>query len=525
MFLDIKSPINLWKDYDVETLPLNTSALSAKYKNDVTVKEYYFDGYTTVDGRVRAFIRIYERTEAKGVILFLPDADEKLSYDIAKSMYDQGFTVAVLDYLGKSQNHARYTIYPRSLSACNSEGLDKFEIAEDEKYSRWYIWTCISRRACLLLKQLYGNNVFALGVGLGGSTVYKLTAFDDGLKACATLANIIPTVIGEGNGIINYHASLDNYAYSSISKVPLYMAFSSNDEDGSFDEMSELAQSTESLFHLRILERAFHNGIISACPAISKFFDDIAANTQIPFRAEIEPSNSDGNLYFNITTINGESVGALKLDLFVCFCMTDPSYRNWMKLNTIGLGENKFMAQINVCNVNMPIYAFANLISENGDVQSSALTTVLPKSLNIKEKTGVAHRKIYDGSMGTDCWTSRDGGIITQVQGPYGIDGVQSSTNSFTTFKPGDPLFKVSEDTMLQIMLAGESQTITISVRDKSAIYTCTIEISETEDWNKISLAHNNFKSESGMLTDWSNILMLEFRSDKHFVIGSVLWI
>ena len=46
--MDITSPINLWKNYDVLALPLNKSALSQKTENDYTVKEFYFDGYTTV---------------------------------------------------------------------------------------------------------------------------------------------------------------------------------------------------------------------------------------------------------------------------------------------------------------------------------------------------------------------------------------------------------------------------------------------------------------------------------------------
>ena len=73
--------------------------------------------------------------------------------------------------------------------------------------------------------------IFALGVGLGGSTVYKLSAFDDGPAACATLLNIIPNVIGEGNAIINYRASIDNYAYAKISKIPMFMAIATNDAE------------------------------------------------------------------------------------------------------------------------------------------------------------------------------------------------------------------------------------------------------------------------------------------------------
>ena len=102
--MDITSPITLWKEYDVTTLPLNTSALSQKTENGITVKEYYFDGYTTVDGRVRAFARIAENPQAKGIVLYLKDSQKDFSDEIGATMYDLGYTVATLDYLGKTDD-------------------------------------------------------------------------------------------------------------------------------------------------------------------------------------------------------------------------------------------------------------------------------------------------------------------------------------------------------------------------------------------------------------------------------------
>lgn len=513
------------------TLPLNTYALSKKTENGAVVKDYYFDGYTTVDGRVRTYVKIYEHPDPKGVVLLLPDADYAVSCKVRDKLHECGFTIAELDYLGRTDKRMRYTFYPQSLDACNSDGIKQFDIFADEKYSRWYIWTCISRRAILLLKEMYAEQkLYALGVGLGGSTVYKLTAFDDGLTACATLLNIIPDVKGEGNAIINYHASLDNYAYASISRVKLFMAIASNDEDGSLDEMSELASGTQSLAHFRIVERGFHSSMVTVCSDLDKFFMTAADPDVNYMRPVITASNSDGNLYFNIT-INDLAGKPLvsddnyKLNLYVAFCDNSAPYRNWMNINALSLGENKHMAQINVCQSDRAIYTFANVTDGDGVVQSSALLCVIPKSLGVRARAGIAHRKIYDGSMGKDCWASQNGGAISLVSGPYGIEGVTSETNNIVTFKPGDPLFRVSADTLLQIMVAGNPQTLSVKVNDGENDYVSTVEIAGAEDWHKFSLTHSNFKSENGMLADWSKILTLEFTSDEKFIIGSVLWV
>lgn len=524
--LDITSPITLWKDYDVSALPINASPLSEKQENGKTVKPYYFDGFTTIDGRVRAFINLLEHPDAKGVVLYLPDAEISPKDPVAEALYSYGYTVAELDYLGKTDNAPRYTLYPRSLSGCNKNGTTLFEVGETEQLSNWYIWTCIARRAIKFLKNKYDLPIFALGVGLGGTTAYKLSAFDDGLTSCATLLNIIPNVQGQGNQMINYRASLDNGAYATLGKIPVYMAISSNAVDGSLDEMAELALSTASLKRFRIIERAFADGVNSVYPEVADFFAATAGAAPLLPKVEVNASNSEGNLYFNININREENDGRkFKAELFVSFCIEESQYRNWMSIPIISLSSDKYMAKANVCNDIKPVFAFANITDESGNTQSSNLLGIIPKHLGIKARAGVSHRKIYDGSMGKDGWTARLGGEVKQVKGPFDIEGVTSTTNSLITFKPGDPLFKVSPDIILQIMLCGAPQKVSIIVREKKNAYSCQVEIPDSDNWHKFSLSHMNFKGANGMLLNWSNVSMFEITSKESFTVGSLLWV
>lgn len=520
--MEITSPGSLWKDYDVSALPLNERELSEKTENGTVVREFYFDGHTTVDGRVRAFLRIMQRESAKGVVLYMPDVDEDVSKPV-KILLDYGYTVAVLDYMGKSET-GRFTLYPKSLEHCNVHGATEYECISDAQNSRWYVWTCLARRAIKLLTELYKDKkMYALGSGVGGSTVYKLTAFDDGLTSCVTLSNIIPKVVGSGNFIINYHASLENSAYASYCRVPLFMAVCSNAEDGSLDEISELAESTASLVKFRILERALSCGINAVYPEIDKFFTAPANN---PVTPDITATNSQNNLYLNISLKRKEEdENKFNVKLFVSFCIEDARFRNWMNLPALSLGENVYMSHINVCNDNKPIHAFVRVTDKNGDIQSSKLLTVVPKSLGIRATPGVEHRKIYDGSMGEDGWTTRNGGKIKLVPGPFDITGVSSETNSLIIFKLGDPLFKVPTDTLLQVMASGKPQTLSIKVADATTTFTAQVYLPTSDNWHKFSLSHLNFKGPNGPLSDWSKILMLELSSDEQFIVGSVLWV
>ena len=527
--MDINSPINLWKDYDIAALPFNTTQLSPKTYNEKTVREYYFDGFTTVDGRVRAFLKIVENPDAIGTILYM-SGENGVEADMVEKLYSLGYSVALLDYMGKSDDLSRYTLYPQSLSSCNRRSTMEFESTSDEQLSHWYIWTCIARRAVRFIADLNPNKkIFALGVGLGGSTVYKLAAFDDGLTACATLLNILPNVIGEGNAIINYHASLDCIAYAPITKIPLFMAIASNDADGSLDEMSDLAENTKSLRRFRIIERAFASSIKNILAELYGFFSECANGSAIKPWPSITASNSAGSLYFNIDINRPEGEPEIETDaqikLFVSFCIDEAPYRNWMCIPAISLGKDKFISKINVCQNDKDIHAFANMIYPNGDIKSSTVLTISPKSLGITARPGVGHRKIYDGSMGEDGWTTRYGGTISTVRGPFDIDGVTSDDNTIITFKPGDLLFKVSADTLLQIMICGQPQKVNIIVHDKQYEYSCSVDITETDAWQKFSLSHMNFKGQNGTLTDWSQILMLELDSETTMIVGSVLWV
>lgn len=60
-FLEITGTNSLWKDYDVDALPFNATMLSGRTENGVVIRELYFNGFATVDGMVRAFLRIYAR--------------------------------------------------------------------------------------------------------------------------------------------------------------------------------------------------------------------------------------------------------------------------------------------------------------------------------------------------------------------------------------------------------------------------------------------------------------------------------
>lgn len=525
--MEISSPSGLWKDYDVAAAPLNERALTEKNISGVKIREYYFDGHTTADGKVRAFIRISENPDAKGVVLYMPansdDADE-----IPEFLYKAGYTVAELDYLGKSDNSARFTLYPKSIINCNSRGTIQFNAPSDAFKSRWYVWTCIARRAVYMLGKLYPESkIFALGKGLGGNTVYKLATFNDGLTACATLLNILPTIRGSGNQLINYRAALDNTAYASLCKVPLFMAVSSNDEDSSLDEMSELADNTASLSAFRIVERAFSKGIRVTYKQCDNFFTAISDGAALLPVPKITPSNSNNKLYFDIMLDNAENCTPYDDVKFYCaFRVENPMHRNWTNVELTSMGFGKYLAHVFVLDSEKPIYVFASVSDANGNVMSSELVTVIPKTLGLKAQVPLSSRRrlIYESSMGKDLWAAPRGGNLFMKSGPFGIDGITSDCFSLATFKPSDFLYKVDEDSLLQIIINGKPQKIRLSIVDEQGVYSCDLELTDPNDWTKFTLSPKNLMNERH-LTSWKDVMIFIFEGTAEFLISSVIWV
>lgn len=526
--MEVTSPGSLWREFAAAALPFNLSELSEKTVDGVTVKEYYFDGFATLDGRVRAFMRIHEKTDHKGVILYLSDTANESDNHAIKFFNDSGYTVAMLDLLGKSNEITRFTIYPRSLASCNSRNASSFDAPDDVLTSCWYVWMCLARKATLLIKSKYENtNIYALGKGIGGSTVYKLCAFNDGITACATILNIIPNVNGTGNPMIYYRAALDNYAYAPLTETPLFMAVASNDEDGSFDAMSLLADKTESLDCFRIVERSFSSGINIVYPQIVDFFENTTSdNANLP-ELKIKATNSDNNLYFNIG-IDGddEALAEYKnVSLLAAFCIENPKLRNWTNLPLVSLGGKEFLARADVHMNTAPVYAFVNISNDSGDVISSKLISLIPKSLGIPSQPAVKRHLIYEGSMGKDVWSSPNGGSVNTKSGLFDIDGVYSDAHSLATFKPGDMMYRADEGVLLQIMVSGKPQKITISVYDDKNEYTFDVNIPNYDKWYKFTLSQTDFKNKGGQLSSWSKINMIKFTSSEEFLISSVLWV
>ena len=157
---------------------------------------------------------------------------------------------------------------------------------------------------------------------------------------------------------------------------------------------------------------------------------------------------------------------------------------------------------------------------------SSELITVIPKTLGLKAQIPLSSRRrlIYESSMGKDLWAAPRGGNLFMKSGPFGIDGITSDCFSLATFKPSDFLYKVDEDSLLQIIINGKPQKLKLSVVDESGVFSCELELTDPNDWTKFTLSPKNLMNERH-LSSWKNVMVFILEGTNEFLVSSVIWV
>lgn len=558
--INIFSPQRLWKDY-VSDRDFNFSAAYMRKTPNHIERAFYIDGEVFADHtRVRIFCRLFtpvdlpefELNPVKTPSSALNDTSElndendfsinlnsspkdceplkwlgsyekliiymgEQSQDELPLLLESGCAILVPDYIGKS-NANRYTIYPAALSYCN---LSDYDNTEDDIYkTASYIWAAIAMRSVTLAKCI-SEKVLMFGVGLGGSAAFKTLA-SNSLDGGIFLNNILPEYEQHIDDSLSIRAALDNTAYASITKCPVQIIVSSNEPDGSINAMNELACAISTLKSYIIIPRGSHNNMSRKYAAdINLFIYNCFNNTFKRTLPRITARNSDGLLYYEIKC--DESVS--KVTLFAATALSKPQYRNWTPIKLTSSGDNEWFAKCSVYDLDIPVGAYVHSKYVDGEHLSSPIIFTSPAALKITPAKKVPHRLIYDSDMGMDTWCA-DGVEPLIAEGPLKIEGITSETNELVTYKLGDIVYRAEDDFIIQMIIAGEKQTLKIeTVDDDDVVYTAFITLSGKKEWSKFTLSHDVFKSASKTLDSWKNIVKLKISGTDAFLINSMLWV
>ncbi len=510
--MELMTPQILWKDFDTD-LPFDETQLRIAEDDGRKIKEFYFSGLRTADGVVRIFARYLHNGDDLPTIVYF--GDEKGSDLKIPNVMNHNFLA--VDYTGVKKKKNRGTLYPYSLKDAE-KGTTTYN--SPPKNSRWYAWASVAMYSVLYAQKNCGNGkVAAIGVGQGGSLVWKLSA-------CVSVdagVTLFSTGYEPNRDDIYYRACLDNRSYAPLLRFPVMEIVSSNESDGSLDYMSEIfAGIKRTDCRLCINERSNHTLGEAGKNNVELWLKHyLSGEGKIPEIPVLRPYESSGKLYYEVK-YDGEPE---RITLFTSVGNVHNSVRNWSTIELMKL-EDGYLASVKVGDVNAPINAFVS-VYEYGYKISSIIISRIPSKMGVLPEKLKHNRLVYDSDMGVDDWTAEGNAAPQMNEGPFEIKGV-SAEKPLITFKLADVRYRGAEGKLLQVMFYSPvQQKVTFVITDAfKRTFECVVEADNRQGWITKNFSVQDFKAQNTASLDWREVVTFEVRPEsKSVLVSSMLWV
>ncbi len=158
---------------------------------------------------------------------------------------------------------------------------------------------------------------------------------------------------------------------------------------------------------------------------------------------------------------------------------------------------------------------------------------MIPSALNVSAAALTFKRLIYDSSMALSDWLVlyNPGGKsvdLSMEKGPFDLEGITSPSHVLSTFRLADPQYRGKSDSVLQVTVySPKAQTVLfhITASEKPVKYSCKKELTPESAWTKLTFSPNDFKSATGSLSEWNDVLTFDIASKDTVLVSSVLWV
>lgn len=542
--MEILTPQIIWKGYDAAALPLSVSVLSDKKAGQERVVLAYFNGPTTTEGVARVFVRCVIPAAAAGkkvpAVVIMADAHRSVEELDCSALVRRGYAVVMPDWVGARGDTPHFTIYPRAMAYANFTPDCLTSVPEDMRFNCWNAWAEVVMRALTFAAQLDGvdaGRLALIGDGVSVAAVIKAAAVDARAKCAVTLfsSGQRPAESG-GQDYLRYKVALSDEAYAPMIKVPLLMMVASNEQDGSVDDMSDVFALIPKAAGARLSVSPRRSHAIGGKQQrnIEKWLASrLEGGEALPDTPALTASCSEHRLYYSVKAPRG----CADVELFVAQAMREGALRNWHAAKLESVGEDEYISRVDVYDAKAPVYAFVNCSFEGGVSVSSPVVEKTPALLGVTDTPAPSTRLLYDSDMGTDDWVSLSplagANPLSMMQGPFGLTGVSSALGTMSTFKPGDACYRVGSE-LLQIMIYSPTEqdvTFTVTAEGGSgenaryAEYYHTERLYPADNWRKITLRPEDFKSPCAVCPDWTNIVNFRADSDAPVAIASMIWV
>ncbi len=552
----IYTPVNVWKDFEIDTLQVET--LSVKQKEGISIEKFYLSGSKTSDGTVQIFCTAVcpISAEKNSAIIVVPDFKNGTDVDFMTYLAKKGYSVFCADIVGES-DAVYFTRYPKSVSYANynvAKG-NLFSVKEDVKKTCWHEWAKVYK---YLAEYVYSKNFnFVGGIGIGSSAtvMYHVAINENRLNAVSFLFNAGWEAQKEKYGKsqaeedfsdekIKYLAGIEPEAYVPYINCPMFFLSATNSSifemDRTADTVIRAKQNVYAALDYSVNEKDFaHKNHLTN---ILYFFDKVE-NNQTDNLAKVQDLNCEvlSDRIRVVTKIDG--IVPKKVSLYVAEGNKVLSLRVWSKVQEKKLTKNteeivfEYFPNKN-CEDH---YFFIRSDFENGYRVGSNVVMKKTGEVTIKNKSKgkviFSSREKFSETVFRAVTPNINTAIdytgkysIKRIIGPMDIEGV-SCLSGLETHKTFTDV-ELAEDSVLvsDVFVKSDANVkfslVKIEEDGKETEYSYTVSFRGEQVWYNIKTELNKFKSEEGqILRSFDGVLLLRITADSEFAINNLLWV
>ena len=568
------TPISLWRDFDPESTPLNSRLIRQDNVDGIKVGFYTFCGDKKDKQSTRVLAGVaYKHEKKKMPVIIIVNPFERINDDLLVTWAKMGYLAISIDYLGESERHpGNMTVYPECLSFANfDQAKDNLtNVYGDAKHTCWYQWTLNTRRAVTFAKSFENADIENIGIYSireGNIIVLQTLATDSRIKAGAVMyGNLWENVeqeIQTDNDItdpktlqaktdllqnnVEWLAAISPQSYLSYIKQPFFTCIGTNspstDMDRTYDCLSRMSNIGQGM-------------VLFAPKAMNSLLSQYERNLEKWFSVQLMPSENKFDMReidikitaeyrYGKVEIVSQYEGPHYQSANIYYCrdkMQLSGTRNWIQQSMEKRDGGGLAAQLRLFNKQTPIIAFCNITFRNGVTVSSNLLKFIPEK-KFENRPLITERKtsiVYTGDDGIGDFTpmTHDGTqkgrfvdehLLSAAKGPFGIVGLRGT--KMGTFAVGDDSMMINSNSLLMFdVYSKKAQTLDVYFvidwgKDSCTVFKHACLLDGGENWQKISLAQNEFKDETGSKgLNFSDSCVLCFECDQEVIVNNVLF-
>lgn len=543
----IQSPADLWRGYDPEALPLDTTSIKTWTQDGVEFESLRYTS-EVIDGvpiRVYAITGAPSGGERRAGILHIHGGGQTASLEWVRFWTKRGYVCATFDFCGPWANRTDVTDWGPLKQGNMQSAAGGLQVHPTPRESSWYHWTIASRRALTLLAkrpQVDPARLGIFGISMGGTLTWMVSGSDQRVKAAAAIYGCgynydrrnfewgHPPVTDD---LKTFQRVVSAEAHAPYVNCPLLFLDATNDFHGLMDRAYDSLRAAPGVTRAIFTPRVNHHIAPEDGKDLPLWMDwQLNGGPAFPDTPNLTVDLDNSRIPAG-KVMAGDPKEVSNVEIFYTLGNKRPNARFWRRVPT-ELRGTVWTASLPVMDAWDDVRAFANVSYRSGVRLSTGLQRQIPAQTGKAKSTLERSTEITHGPDGLDHWYFTNSYTDPMLDWTYLQSAVDPDVGPYVTIRTerfgdptearlsthiiGDPQWRGRDGQLLSVTARGDFSTDgwkLILVEDdwgsRVRRYSAQIPPEDLADWRELRLPLTRFVDNDGHSpSSWQVIDKLE---------------